>query len=759
MNATTLDEYLATYGSLLGNNAESALNPLHVPGRDPLPDFSRYKRKPFPSQAHLIAGLVAAIPREPGILLCSKMGTGKTFMAIVTADMDAKGKPYRAIVMCPGHLVHKWKAEILATIPDARVTMLDSCKMLPKLYAKRRIAPTCPEWFVIGRDKIKLGAEWRPASTRFKKLRKLRPGQRCPKCGLPQKDRDGNFLPPEYFAKAQRTCKNFVSKRKARGQRGGPNGMIETVAECGERLWQHKGKQAGGLDRFAPDKFIHKRLRNYFHYFVLDEAHEEKSATSEQGEAAGCMAAACRKTLALTGTLIGGLANHVRPLLFRLNPRTLLAEGLGWNNPGLFDKRYGRIERVTTETSGETTVTGKHGRGKSKGRNVAEYVRPGVSPLLFGRHLLGVTAYMELEQISDQLPKLREFTWPILPDADQAKEYLRIDTELREANRELIRNGDRSLLGALLQTLLCWIDYPFNWPMVGYWRRGEPTPRNPEGKFFVPVVQPITLHEKLRPKEKKLLELIKAEVASGRQVWVYVQNTDTHDVLSRIVDIVNDAGVRAIALRSSVKSTDREHWINNKGGRYQVVVSHPKLVETGLDLFDKKGGHNFPTLIFYETGYNLFTLRQAAARSWRIGQKLECRVHYLYYEGTIQEAAMQLMGKKLAAAQSLEGKFTEDGLVAMGGDDVSMQMALAKAIDDMLPGAAVQLWGSLAEQGDLSDPADIFRADALDYDEETWNALASLEKDMGDDEDDEDLDADDISALLKEMEAEIDDDE
>jgi hypothetical protein len=63
------------------------------------------------------------------------------------------------------------------------------------------------------------------------------------------------------------------------------------------------------------------------------------------------------------------------------------------------------------------------------------------------------------------------------------------------------------------------------------------------------------------------------------------------------------------------------------------ALSHPKLVSTGLDLFAKaKGGHNFATIVFYETGYDLFTLCQAARRAWRIGQPLDCCVYYFYYQ-------------------------------------------------------------------------------------------------------------------------------
>jgi hypothetical protein len=37
------------------------------------------------------------------------------------------------------------------------------------------------------------------------------------------------------------------------------------------------------------------------------------------------------------------------------------------------------------------------------------------------------------------------------------------------------------------------------------------------------------------------------------------------------------------------------------------------------------------------------------------------------------------MGRKLSAAQALEGKFSSDGLVAMAGDD-GMEVALAKSL-------------------------------------------------------------------------------
>jgi hypothetical protein len=136
----------------------------------------------------------------------------------------------------------------------------------------------------------------------------------------------------------------------------------------------------------------------------------------------------------------------------------------------------------------------------------------------------------------------------------------------------------------------------------------------------------------------------------------------------------------------------REDWIAKNGKGMDVVLSHPKLVETGLDLFDKGGNHNFCTLIFYQTGYNLFTLRQASRRSWRIGQEKECKVVYLYYAGTMQERAMGLMGRKLAAAEAIDGKFSTEGLAAAAEDEGSLAMMLAKNLMDKLDDDPALSW-------------------------------------------------------------------
>src|ERR1700747_2744686 len=183
------------------------------------------------------------------------------------------------------------------------------------------------------------------------------------------------------------------------------------------------------------------------------------------------------------------------------------------------------------------------------------------------------------------------------------------------------------------------------------------------------------LHEaQLYSKERKLIEEIRRELAEKRRCQVFAVYTQKHDVTARLQRILMNEGIRAAVLRASVDTSKREAWYARqiKEG-VQVVISHPKLVETGLDLLD------FPTILFYESGYSLHTLRQASRRSWRIGQRRPVRVKFLCYEGTMQTACLRLMGKKLLVALTMEGKFAGEGLQSIDEDD-DMLSAMAREL-------------------------------------------------------------------------------
>ncbi len=189
------------------------------------------------------------------------------------------------------------------------------------------------------------------------------------------------------------------------------------------------------------------------------------------------------------------------------------------------------------------------------------------------------------------------------------------------------------------------------------------------------VTTPQNLKEDgLYAKERALIADVREELRQGRRCQVYATYTGEKDVTLRLESVLRQAGFRVAVLRSSVATDKREDWYERqlKAG-VEVVICHPKLVETGLDLLA------FPTLYFYETGYSLHTLRQASRRSWRIGQRNAVRVKFVTYTGTMQETCLRLMGKKMLVALMMEGKFSGEGLQSLDTDE-DLMSAMAREL-------------------------------------------------------------------------------
>ena len=105
-----------------------------------------------------------------------------------------------------------------------------------------------------------------------------------------------------------------------------------------------------------------------------------------------------------------------------------------------------------------------------------------------------------------------------------------------------------------------------------------------------------------------------------------------------------------------------------------VLICHPCLVQTGLDLID------FPTIAWYETECSFYVMRQASRRAWRIGQTRPVKVVFMAYRNTLQADALKLVAKKLQSSLAVEGELPEDGLAAYGDDGDDLMMALARRI-------------------------------------------------------------------------------
>ncbi len=169
----------------------------------------------------------------------------------------------------------------------------------------------------------------------------------------------------------------------------------------------------------------------------------------------------------------------------------------------------------------------------------------------------------------------------------------------------------------------------------------------------------------LLPKEAKLVELIKRNRVAGRRTLVFVEQTASRDIRSRLKAILeaNIAGVRVATLSSSLAPNKREAWLRSVGPTLDVLLVNPRLVRTGLDLI------MFSHIIFYELTYNLCTLWQAMRRVWRLGQAKPVTTTFLVYAGTAEAAGLAWMGAKMKAGLVMYGDNAAGALVDETDED------------------------------------------------------------------------------------------
>ena len=425
-------------------------------------------------------------------------------------------------------------------------------------------------------------------------------------------------------------------------------------------------------------------MDNFFDYAIADEVHELKGGDTAQGNALGTLASCARHIAVLTGTLLGGYALDLFNILFRLEPSRMLEEGFEHGEAGVraFTETYGLLEKITVIEPADNACS--EARVTTRFRH-----RPGASPLLFGRFLMSLGAFVSLEDISDALPPYREEVVSIEMDQPLKKAYEDLEEDIKKALRE--HRGNQSVISVALNALLAYPDRPFGFgDLIGREFNPETQRREP---FLIAATRDLD-QNLVYAKERRLVEEVKASLERGRKVQVYAVYTQKRDVTRRLESILAKEGIRVAVLTTEVAPELRESWYERQlRAGVQVVIAHPRLVQTGLDLW------SFPDIFFYETGYSIYTLRQASRRSWRIGQRSNVNVKFFYYAGTMQETCLRLMGKKLLVSLAMEGKFASDGLQAIDeGDDILMAMARELVTEKGIGEIADAVWKQLQRQ-------------------------------------------------------------
>ncbi|MCS8180788.1 DEAD/DEAH box helicase, partial [Pseudomonas aeruginosa] len=405
-----------------------------------------------------------------------------------------------------------------------------------------------------------------------------------------------------------------------------------------------------------------------FDLLIADEAHEYKNGGSAQGLAMGVLAAKARKTLLLTGTLMGGYGDDIFYLLFRALPGRMIEDGYRPTKSGsmtsaamAFMRDHGVLKDIYSESMGTA-----HKTAKGCKVSVRTVKAPGFGPKGVLRCILPFTVFLKLKDIGGNvLPPYDEEFREVAMDDEQANAYRTLSSRLSQELKQALAKRDTTLLGVVLNVLLAWPDTCF---------RAE-TVTHPRTRELLAFVASQFNELELMPKERELIDICQKEKAEGRKTLVYSVYTGTRDTTSRLKLLLEQEGFKVAVLRASVDASRREDWIAEQLDRgIDVLITNPELVKTGLDLLE------FPTIVFMQSGYNVYSLQQAARRSWRIGQKLAVKVIYLGYAATSQMTCLALMARKIMVSQSTSGDVPESGLDVLNQDGDSVEVALARQL-------------------------------------------------------------------------------
>ena len=224
-----ITEFIDTYKDAIARMVTQAYRPLYQPSehsqqREPMP---RLLRSPLGAQEHALRGTAMSLKANIGTLVVGEMGVGKTYIGIAAALMAGL---QNILVICPPHLVQKWKREIEMTVPCVQPRIVHRITDLKMIHKQGFPEPGKPPNFTImSRETAKLGYRWQPAFVMIENA------ICCPDCFQRVLDKDG--IPVSY---------SHLNRKRLKCEL------------CQGALWQPR---AGGAPEELPLPRLHRAAR------------------------------------------------------------------------------------------------------------------------------------------------------------------------------------------------------------------------------------------------------------------------------------------------------------------------------------------------------------------------------------------------------------------------------------------------------------------------------------------------------------------
>ena len=184
-----LDSYLNIFGDILADRIQNSFVPKYNPESN---EFSQYVNnyddscyhngiELYKAQKATIQAAVNNLNENDVTFVIGEMGCGKTALGSgITYSHYGKKTGMTNIVMCPSHLVFKWKKEIEKLVPNSRAyivkTISDLIALEPKIKAKMKLEHT---YIIISKENAKFSYEMRPAVDWSESQKTFV----CPECG------------------------------------------------------------------------------------------------------------------------------------------------------------------------------------------------------------------------------------------------------------------------------------------------------------------------------------------------------------------------------------------------------------------------------------------------------------------------------------------------------------------------------------------------------------------------------------------------
>lgn len=690
---------------LINENSEILFDPANGLD-DPIKDFAdylNYKRnfKLFDNQKNIINAFTRYFKTEKAGFLISQPGSGKTSMSISISNLWKPNKNKNIFVLCPPHLNKKWAMDISVLAQNSMVYECDSVsdyinKIEPEI-SKRNTT----NYILINPKLIKHSyfTDINLNKDHFNHIKKLSEKDLLEK-SLFYSPEATKYSSSSYLNYLEHINSIFIGNAKTVTDKDrillgkmakiikSPFGSkeaekaIKTYADS--KYLHFRSHFAPNIPNFVEkysseksldnnfvslDWYIQRKSRHNVDFFIIDEMHLFLS-DSMQAQGAQRISSCAKRTLGLTGTVFNGMVTNLFYMFLNFFPAKL-KEVEKLNAKHLqsvktnFKNKYGNKEKIgevynyeIENLKKDTTILDPIISVRPKEAHYYYYTRqsptgdgtirdgnsflsytvkdiPGINPEIFTQLMSSCCIFMTMSDMSKELPEITESVISCELDFSIKKSYENLLDSIKKSDFPNIVKAQK------VNKIAGWLDHPCIISDDHFNFKGSDGKNN---------------------KLTELLNIVKHH--DNECILVYTYYDKHSPINNEILQALIKEGIKANILTDSVAPAKRIDWFEKqKENGVRVVIVNPKLIETGLDLLD------FTTIVFYQLNSNFFTMRQASRRSYRLNQKNNVNLYYLYYKGTVQENIISVMAERLKAVKILEGDFEDEGLEAMTNTD------------------------------------------------------------------------------------------